>query len=333
MSVDALLADPSIEIVLNLTPPTAHAGGDARRPSPPASTSTPRSRSRRSRDDARGDPGRRPTRRASASAGRPTRSSAAGCRPRARSSTRATIGEPSGRERGGRCTSAPSAGTRTRPSSTAAAAVRCSMSGRTTSRRSCTCSGRSRGRGGRARRRRRAADRDRARGPARPFPVEVPTYGDRRVHLRVGGDRRAHGVVRRRGEHGCRTSRSTARAGRSSWAIRTGSTGASGCIGVDGDGWEDVPLALRSAAIGRGIGLADMIEAIRDDRPARASGAFAYHVLDVLLATEEAAAERPHRPRSRAPASGRRRCRVSARRQARRRSVSSSRSMSSSVER
>ena len=37
-----------------------------------------------------------------------------------------------------------------------------------------------------------------------------------------------------------------------------------------------------------------MIEAIAEDRPHRASGEFALHVLDVLLATEAAAEGRPH---------------------------------------
>ena len=60
---------------------------------------------------------------------------------------------------------------------------------------------------------------------------------------------------------------------------------------IDGAAWEDVPLAF-DGTVGRGIGLADMIAAIREDRPHRASGAFAYHVLEVLLATEEAAATR-----------------------------------------
>jgi hypothetical protein len=41
-------------------------------------------------------------------------------------------------------------------------------------------------------------------------------------------------------------------------------------------------------SIGRGLGLSDLIEAIRDDRPARASDVFAFHVLDVLLSIEEA---------------------------------------------
>ena len=41
-------------------------------------------------------------------------------------------------------------------------------------------------------------------------------------------------------------------------------------------------------SVGRGVGLADMIEAIRAGTPHRASGTFALHVLDVLLAVEEA---------------------------------------------
>src|SRR5207342_2265042 len=56
------------------------------------------------------------------------------------------------------------------------------------------------------------------------------------------------------------------------------------------EAWAEVPLAF-DGTVGRGIGLDDMIAAIREDRPARASGAFAYHVLDVLLAIETAAAE------------------------------------------
>lgn len=58
--------------------------------------------------------------------------------------------------------------------------------------------------------------------------------------------------------------------------------------GIDDDAWSDVPFAA-DPTVGRGIGLADMIDAIRTDRPARASGTFAFHVLDVLLATEAAA--------------------------------------------
>ena len=57
---------------------------------------------------------------------------------------------------------------------------------------------------------------------------------------------------------------------------------------ADGPGWEDVPLRF-DGSVGRGIGLADMIEAIREGRPARASADFAFHVLDVLLSIEEAA--------------------------------------------
>ncbi len=60
---------------------------------------------------------------------------------------------------------------------------------------------------------------------------------------------------------------------------------------IDAAGWEDVPLAF-DGSVGRGIGLADMVGAIREGRSHRASGAFAYHVLEVLLGTESAAATR-----------------------------------------
>jgi predicted dehydrogenase len=51
------------------------------------------------------------------------------------------------------------------------------------------------------------------------------------------------------------------------------------------DAWETIPPRF-DTSVGRGIGLADMIEAIRSDRPHRASGGLAFHVLDVLLAIE-----------------------------------------------
>jgi predicted dehydrogenase len=51
--------------------------------------------------------------------------------------------------------------------------------------------------------------------------------------------------------------------------------------------WEDIPLQF-DGSVGRGIGLADFIDAIRTGRPHRASGELAFHVLDVLLAIETA---------------------------------------------
>ncbi|MFJ8048321.1 Gfo/Idh/MocA family protein [Streptomyces luteogriseus] len=50
---------------------------------------------------------------------------------------------------------------------------------------------------------------------------------------------------------------------------------------------EDVPAV--GSTWGRGVGVLDLARSIRGDLPERASGALAYHVLDVLLATEEAA--------------------------------------------
>ena len=52
-----------------------------------------------------------------------------------------------------------------------------------------------------------------------------------------------------------------------------------------GDTWEDVPLRF-DGSVGRGIGLADMIDGIRSGQPHRASGELAIHVLDVLLSLE-----------------------------------------------
>lgn len=51
--------------------------------------------------------------------------------------------------------------------------------------------------------------------------------------------------------------------------------------------WEDVPHRF-DTTMGRGVGLAEMVDAIRSDRPHRASGELAFHVLDVLLALQEA---------------------------------------------
>ena len=56
---------------------------------------------------------------------------------------------------------------------------------------------------------------------------------------------------------------------------------------IGSETWEDVPLRFPSD-VERGIGLADMVDAIGSDRAHRASGELAYHVLDVLLALEEA---------------------------------------------
>jgi predicted dehydrogenase len=56
-------------------------------------------------------------------------------------------------------------------------------------------------------------------------------------------------------------------------------------LGVDT--WQDVPLRF-DGSVGRGIGLDDLIGAIRSGRPHRASGELAFHVLDVLLAIESA---------------------------------------------
>ncbi len=51
-----------------------------------------------------------------------------------------------------------------------------------------------------------------------------------------------------------------------------------------GDGWKEVPLSHIYSENSRSIGAADMVTALREKRPHRASGTLAYHVLEVMLA-------------------------------------------------
>lgn len=61
----------------------------------------------------------------------------------------------------------------------------------------------------------------------------------------------------------------------------------------DDGAWRDVQLS-HTTNIGRGAGVADMAYAIQSGRPHRASGALAFHVLDIMQALEEAAAQGQH---------------------------------------
>lgn len=54
------------------------------------------------------------------------------------------------------------------------------------------------------------------------------------------------------------------------------------------DEWTDVPMRHQFAEQARGIGVADMVLAQREGRPARASGEFALHVIDVMQSIVEA---------------------------------------------
>jgi len=57
--------------------------------------------------------------------------------------------------------------------------------------------------------------------------------------------------------------------------------------------WSEVPLT-HSVEVGRGIGVADMAYAIAYGRPHRASGEMAYHVLDIMHAFEESSERGRH---------------------------------------
>jgi predicted dehydrogenase len=58
--------------------------------------------------------------------------------------------------------------------------------------------------------------------------------------------------------------------------------------------WQDVPLTHGYIENSRGIGVADMAYAIRSGRPHRASGALAYHVLDIMQAFHDSSNEGRH---------------------------------------
>lgn len=62
---------------------------------------------------------------------------------------------------------------------------------------------------------------------------------------------------------------------------------------VGGD-WVDMPLSHGYADNSRGIGVADMAYALRSGRPHRASGELAYHVLDVMHAFHDASDQGRH---------------------------------------
>jgi predicted dehydrogenase len=58
--------------------------------------------------------------------------------------------------------------------------------------------------------------------------------------------------------------------------------------------WEDVPLLEARHETGRIIGVADMAQAIEENRPHRANGSMAYHVLDTMHAIHEASSQGQH---------------------------------------
>jgi predicted dehydrogenase len=58
--------------------------------------------------------------------------------------------------------------------------------------------------------------------------------------------------------------------------------------------WNEVPLSHSYAENSRGLGVADMAYALRSGRPHRANGAMAYHVLDIMEAFHDASREERH---------------------------------------
>jgi predicted dehydrogenase len=58
--------------------------------------------------------------------------------------------------------------------------------------------------------------------------------------------------------------------------------------------WQEIPLTHSYAGSGRGIGVADMAYALRSGRPHRANGELGYHVLDIMHAIHDASETGKH---------------------------------------
>src|SRR5690606_27498288 len=63
---------------------------------------------------------------------------------------------------------------------------------------------------------------------------------------------------------------------------------------ADSGEWQDVPLSFEFAENSRGLGVADMAQAIHANRPHRGNGDLAYHVLDIMHAVHEASLQGQH---------------------------------------
>ena len=286
LEVPALLADPDIDVVLNLTIPAAHAeialGGHRER-----QACVRREAARgRSGERAAGDRMPRPPP-ASASAPHPTPCSAPEPRPRARSSTRAASAGRSPRPRSWR-RPARSRGTRTPTSTSCPAAVRSWTWAPTTSPRSCTCWVRSTAVVGSASRLRseRVIGSGSASGRAHPGRGRHARVRHPRACERGAVD--AHDELRQRQDQ-CRADRDPRRdrvalgsrpehvLGRR--LVLRARIDASGSRSATAAGYVDAA---------RGIGLLDMLAA-PNDADVRASGRLALHTLEVMTAVLDSA--------------------------------------------
>ena len=61
-----------------------------------------------------------------------------------------------------------------------------------------------------------------------------------------------------------------------------------------GGEWQEIPLAFGYTGNSRGVGMADMALAMKQNRPHRASGELSYHVLDLMHAFHNASRENRH---------------------------------------
>jgi predicted dehydrogenase len=60
------------------------------------------------------------------------------------------------------------------------------------------------------------------------------------------------------------------------------------------EAWQDVPLLQGHTENSRGLGVSEMVAAIREDRPHRTSGEMGFHVLDLMQSFEESSTSGQH---------------------------------------
>ncbi len=128
-------------------------------------------------------------------------------------------------------------------------------------------------------------------GPERPgerFPVEVPTHSAGVLDFTAGP---IASIITSFDVYGHNLPRIEVYGSRGSLSVPDPNKfgGSVQVRGAGDEAWRAVPLTSGSEA-GRGIGVADMACALRDGRPPRAAGELAYHALDVMEALLEASA-------------------------------------------
>jgi predicted dehydrogenase len=117
------------------------------------------------------------------------------------------------------------------------------------------------------------------------FPVEVPTHVSALIEFESGASAQAvFSFQSALGRHGF-----VEIAGEVATIVLPDPNGFDGDVALVLDGVEDREVTTTTALAGRGTGVLELARAIRAEVPERASGEQAYHVLDIMVSITEAA--------------------------------------------